>query len=236
MHRSILPRAALLLPLAGLPWSSGAQDALQSPGSIAERVRQFLQGQQASATASVEVEVDTPDPRLRLPLCERSLAAFLPPAGKTSGRVTVGVRCGGSVPWTLYVPAQVRLLDRVVVARRAFPRGTLIRAQDLALERRDLARESRGYFLHPEEVSGKLAARNIAGGAVLSPGLLDRPLAVTRGDQVSIVAELGGVVARMQGRALESGSRGERIRVLTLGSGKELKARVVSAGRVKIDR
>jgi len=230
----ILP-IILLLILADLTGPIGAQEALQSPESIGEQVQQFLQDRQASAAATVEVEVNTPDPRLRLPLCERPLEAFLPPAGKTAGRVTVGVRCNGSRPWSLYVPAQVRLFDQVVVTRRALPRGTLIQAQDLALKRRDLAQESRGYFLRPEEVIGSLAARTIVGNVVLNPGLLDRPLAVTRGALVSIVAELGHVVARMQGRALESGHQGERIRVLPLGSGRQLEARVVSPGVVKVD-
>ena len=233
MPRSIFPYFILLF-LISLP-CVGAQDALQSPESIAEQVKQFLHGEQTSTTGSVQIDVDALDPRLRLSLCSRSLETFLPPAGKTSGRVTVGVRCRGRIPWTLYVPAWVRLFDQVVVARRSFPRGTVLQAQDLSLERRDLTRERRGYFVRLQEVIGRRTARSIGRGTVLNPNLLERALILKRGARVSIVAEVGGVVARMQGRALEQGSQGERIRVLSLSSGKELEARVVSAGIVKVD-
>jgi flagella basal body P-ring formation protein FlgA len=238
MNRSLYLFPLLLLAALPCRMAHGEptrQGAIQSPQSIRDSVLAFLRGQQTSATASVQIHVDTPDPRLRLPLCDRPLEAELPPAGRPTGRVAVGVRCNGRSPWTLYVPALVQLFDRVVVSRRTLARGTPIQPGDLRLERRDLTRELNGYFLRLADVVGQAPSRTILPGRVLAPGLVQRPPAVTRGALVSIVAQLGGVEARMRGRALEPGALGARIRVETLSGGKELQARVVSAGTVKVD-
>lgn len=234
--RPILFRLALLSgllnPVSGV---SGASQEFQAHAEIQEQARQFLLQQVVMDGVRPEVAVNSPDGRLRLPRCPRPLEVFLPPSANKQGRVTVGVRCTGAVAWSLYLPAQVKLFAEVAVARQDLSRGVLLTEQDIVWEHRDVASLPRGYILEPKQILGKRLQRPLRRGAVLVPTLLEDPRLVKRGDLVYIVAQIGGIEARMQGKALAQGSLGERIRVLSLSSGKELDARVISAATVRVD-
>jgi len=233
--RRFLRHLLIGIGLVSTAAASAPPDAYQSPESIRDLVKQHLIDRVESRDAESEVTVDDLDPRLRLSRCDRPLEAFLPPSAPEAGRVTVGVRCRGSAPWSLYVPSRVRLLQEVVVARRELERGEMIQAGDLTLETRDLARLHRGYVLDPDKAVGLTPQRTIRRGRVVTPSLLRVPNAIDRGAQVNIVAWIGGIEARMKGEALGDGARGERIRVKNLSSGKELEGRIVSSGVVRVD-
>ncbi len=227
--------SALLLGAATLPAAAGADARLQPHDDIRETVRAFLLERAQRPGAEIEIEIGRLDPRLRLGRCARALEAYLPPSGRTLGRVTIGVRCDGDSPWSLYVPAQVQAFAPVVVAARQLERGSTLGRGDLRLERRDLGRLHRGYFLDPARVVGKSADQVVRRGRTLDPGMLSAATTIRRGEQVNIVASLGGIEARMRGKALSPGAVGELIRVENLSSGKELQARIVSAGTVAVD-
>jgi flagella basal body P-ring formation protein FlgA len=212
-----------------------AKSELQSHSSIRDAARNFLLQRSASTSGSVEVDVKRLDARLRLQRCDRALEAFLPASGKTSGRVTVGVRCNGGKPWSLYLPARVKRLETVVIAKHELMRGQPLRRSDLTLEQHDVGRLRRGYFVDLQRVIGQIPERNLPRGRVLSPKQLKAPDAIARGSEVSIVASIHGIQARMKGLALDNGALGERIRVKNLSSNKELEARITSAGTVQVD-
>lgn len=228
---------ALILGLLSISPLWASEQTIQSRESIREHVRQFLLQRATVGAGSHEVviKVNAMDARLRLSLCDKPLEAFLPPSARASGRVTVGVRCTGSKPWSLYVPAGIQQFDQVVVAKRHIKRGGLVTRADLTLERQDLTRLRRGYFLHPDDVLGLIAERGIRHGTTLTPHLLEQPMAVKRGARVVIIARIGGIEARMKGKSLDNGSLGEQVRVKNLSSKKELEARVISAGLVRVD-
>ncbi len=226
----------LLVGMLALPSIQAASTGpQQSHASIRETVKRFLLSQAPNGTGKVEIEVRRLDTRLRLARCDQPLETRLPPSGRKTGRVTVGVRCNGTSPWSLYVPARVVLLAEVVVVQRALRRGQRIDESDLALEEHDLARQHRAYFTRIEDVAGKIADRAMQTGRILHPALLDDPLAIERGSRVNIIARIGGIQASMRGQALDNGSLGERIRIRNLDSKRELEARVVSAGTVRVD-
>lgn len=238
MTRRLITRSTALL-LAGLsmnlPAAANNAGPWHSHDAIRDAVRSFLQTQAVFQTGEISIEVRRLDTRLRLARCDRPLVAQLPPSGKKTGRVTVGVRCEGESPWSLYVPARVSVMADVVVARRALKRGQRIRAEDLALEEQDLSRLHRAWFTRLDEVTGKVADRSVRPGRVINPKLLSDPLAVERGSRVNIVARIGGIQASMPGRALDDGALGERIRIKNLASKRELEARVVATGTVRVD-
>ncbi|WP_246884635.1 response regulator, partial [Pseudomonas protegens] len=60
------------------------------------------------------IQVNQLDPRMRMPNCDKELTANLESPAQPLGRVTVKVRCEGASPWTVFVPAQVKLFREVV--------------------------------------------------------------------------------------------------------------------------
>ncbi len=224
---------AVLLMMA----ASTSQAATQSLDAVARMAEGFAAGRaQASASGPVEVKAGRLDNRLRLAACDRPLEAFSPPGSRPFGRITVGVRCSGSKPWTLFVPVRVDVFGQVVVAAEPLARGERLDQNKVKVARYSLSRLPQGYFHDPSQVIGMILKRNLAAGQPLVPNMLKAERLIARGQRVTMVAGSGGLQVRMPGEALAAGARGERIRVRNLSSHRIVEGWVVKAGLVRVDR
>ncbi len=212
-----------------------AAEPVQSLDAIEQAVSAFLRAETAGGYLREPViEVGRLDPRLRLAPCDLPLETFLPRGGKVVGHVSVGVRCPGVKPWTIYVQAQVRPLAPVVVTRKALPRGTLLGSADIELVEQDLSRLTTGYLADLDAVIGMKLRRSVRAGLPLNDSLLEAPVAVRRGERVIIVARGDGLEVRMEGEALADGAPGAVIPVRNRSSGLEIEAEVVGPGAVQV--
>jgi flagella basal body P-ring formation protein FlgA len=209
--------------------------SLQSHASIKATAEQFISAAvEASHGLTPEVTAGGLDSRLRLSGCDLPLEAFLPTGGRLLGNVTVGVRCTGSRPWSLYVPVRVALFGKVVVAARPLTRNGVLARADLKLERRDLAQLHTGYFTDPAGLVGKKVSRNIAMNATLGTDQVRDPLAVKRGQRVELVAAGNGIEVRMKGEAMADGAAGDRIKVRNLSSRRVVDGVVDASGAIQV--
>jgi len=161
----------------------------------------------------VTVEADEIDARLRLARCDSPLAVRIPAARRGTTRVTAEVQCAGSSPWKVHVPARVVVYQRVVVAARSMARGSVLTAGDIELAERDTSSLPAGFLLQTEHAFGNRLRRDINAGKPLSPGMLETPALVKRGQQVTLEAGSGGMVVRMAGVAKADGIKGQVIPV-----------------------
>lgn len=229
-----LHAAILAFAVVAQPAEATTDDAIQDPESIRETARQFAAGMAAAERGAARVEVGTLDRRLRLPQCDRPLSAFLSPTSRTATRQSVGVRCEGTVPWSLYVPVTIERPGEVVVSTRPIPRGQIIAEGDVRLAERDLATLHRGYLNDPAQAIGQRAERDLPGDEALSPANLGKPNVIKRGAEITIMAADELLDVRVGGVALASGGIGERIRVRNASSKRELDAVVVGEGLVQV--
>lgn len=225
----------LLALAAAFPLATEAAGEWQSLEGIRAEVQAFLEQQTAEGyTNAPTVEVGSVDPRLRLPACTGPLEAFLPRGGRLVGHVTVGVRCAAPKAWTLYVQATVRPMAHVVVAGRALSRGVELGPDDVELQERDLSRLTGGYITDLDSVFGMKLRRSVRAGLPLNESLLQAPLAIRRGERVTILARSGELEVRMEGEATTDGAQGQVIRVRNLSSRREIEAVVVAPGLVEV--
>ena len=165
------------------------------------------------------LQVGPVQPRLQLPRCE-DVKAGIAPGLRDRSRVLVELRCEGRTTWHLFVPVKIVGTSPVAVAAHAIVAGTVLTAQDLAVEERDLIGLPPGYLDDPAIAVGLTASRGISGGAVLTNQQLLAAKAVQRGQTVTLVANGGGMSVRMAGRALADGLINQRVKVQNLSSGK----------------
>ena len=210
--RRLRPSLWLLLLLAGLLLPSKAQATQQSLAQIQTTVKQFVQ-QHIARGQQADIQLGALDPRLRLAACDQSLSPFFPHGRSALGNTTVGIRCRGSRPWTLYVPVKVSLYAMVLVA-----------AQPL-----------QGYFTDNSQVIGRTPMRPLAAGSVLTPRNLPAPRLVQRGDTVLIMVKNPRFEVRMQGEALANGAKGDRIKVRNLLSRKIIQGEVLAKGVIQVN-
>ncbi|KFE45426.1 MULTISPECIES: flagellar basal body P-ring formation chaperone FlgA [Pseudomonas] len=180
-----------------------------------------------------EIEVKQLDPRTRMPYCDKDLTASLE-SPKPVGRVNVKVRCEGTSPWTVFVPAQVHLFRNVVTAVRPLKRDSLVSEDDVALRERDIGQLGQGFLTSLDQAVGQKTVRPAVMDQVLSPTYLEQPQLIHKGDQVVIIARSGTLAVRMPGEALSDGGLNEQIRVRNLNSKRVIKASVTGAGQVEV--
>ncbi len=213
---------------------AAALPEFQDHESIRDAAAFFLKAKTAEQTNEVQIDIGRLDERLNLAACNGKLDAFLPPGSRATGNLTIGVRCAGPKPWTIYMPAGVKVFGSIVVTRRALPRGVTLHEDDLVVTDVELSTLTAGYIEHVPSAIGKQLKTALGKGATLTPRILEQPRLVRRGERVVISAQGDGMDIRMEGKALADGLQGERIRVQNLGSRRIIEATVTSAGVVQV--
>ncbi|BBA32608.1 SAF domain family [Methylocaldum marinum] len=223
----------LILWVLAMPRAFAAE-GLQSHASIMEAITALVESDFRQKAQEFQMEPIKLDPRLRLPLCDRHLEAFFLSARRESGFLSLGVRCEGTHPWTIYNKVRVKVYRNVVVLKNAVRQGARLTETDLGLERRDLAELRGSYFTSYEPVINRPVRRTLAAGAVLSPDWLTVPKLIRRGQKVTIQAQSSHVAVKMSGRALSDGEAGQRIRVRNDQSKRIVEGMVAGPGLVLI--
>jgi len=231
-----------VLPALGLfGYSSPHAAPLTLPEELIGATEGFLEFmvedylERSEIPARHEIQVSPLDPRLRLAACDNDLTQSLESPAQPVGRVTVRVSCEGSTPWTVFVPAQVRIFRPVAVLKIPLKRDNIIGPADIAMIEQDVGLLNRGYISDPAQAIGKKLTRPLQADQVLTPAHLQVAESVKRGDQVVIAARGGGINVRMQGEALSGGTLGQQISVRNLSSQRVIRARVVGPGQVEVD-
>ena len=232
-RRWLLP--AVLLPLMIQASIATAGASTQSQESIRDAVMAFITQGIEEKYPHHEIKVSRLDPRLKLAACQRPLEGFLSAGAKLIGNTTIGIRCTGNNPWTIYVPTSVKAMRKVVITTHPILRSATISKDDIRLEERDVTAGAEAYIFNPDHVLGKLAKRALNSSTALTPGMLSAPLLIRRGQQVIILAEGPGVEVRMAGTALMDGTEGQIIRAKNKLSKRTVEGRVIQPGIIKVN-
>lgn len=212
-----------------------AAELAQSLADIQKRAEEFLLTQHTGSTEPVEVQVSQLDPRLRLASCGTPLEAFQSNGARALGSTTVGIRCPGPQPWTVYISASVRAFTEVLVATRFLPQGAVLSGADLKAERHDLSALAGNYETVPARLIGKKLRRSVPMDMVISPQNVTMPPLITKGERVSVLARQAGIEVISSGIALSDAALGERLRVRNESSQKVIEGTVRAAQRIEVE-
>ncbi|WP_341303523.1 flagellar basal body P-ring formation chaperone FlgA [Pseudomonas sp. TMP25] len=199
---------------------------------LEQAVSDYLQ--RSNIAGRHEIQINRLDPRLRLAACAQALTTTLESPAEPIGRVTLRVRCDGAAPWTVFVPAQVRLYREVVIANRPMKRDSLVTEMDVVMAERDVGLLNQGYLTALRQALGKKLTRPLQPDHVIAPTHVQIAEAIRKGDQVVISARSGGMSVRMPGEALSDGIIGKQISVRNQRSNRVVRARVIGPGQVEV--
>jgi flagellar basal body P-ring formation protein FlgA len=173
------------------------------------------------------------------PVFPRGLAActalepFMPPGARTFGRTTVGVRCVGAKPWTLYVSARVAVEVTYYVASRQIGAGESLSAADFMPRAGDLGTLPQTIITDPNQATGAVALARIAAGLPLRTDMLRSAASVLIGQTVKVIAVGTNFTISAEGSALNNAEPGQQVRVRT-GNGQVIQGVVKDAGTVQV--
>jgi len=159
----------------------------------------------------IDVVANTIDARLRLTACAEPLQTSIPYGSNSTTRVTVEVRCASPKPWKIFVPVRAAIFRQILVATRPLTRGSILAPDDIILAEFDTSRLPRGYIVSSEHATGQKLRRAIKTGDPITPGLLEMPAMIHRGQKVSLHARSGALTVRMAGIAKSDGILGQII-------------------------
>ena len=130
----------------------------------------------------------------------------------------------------------LRFTARVPVPRRMIRSEQMISRADLVFVEKVLGVEGERYVLDIDAAIGRIARRTLLPNRMIALRSISLPFVVRRGALVDVQTFLSGMRIEMRGEALEDGAVGDEIRVLNPRSKKILRAKVVGAGSVEVER
>jgi flagella basal body P-ring formation protein FlgA len=201
------PAQAAAQPAAPVP--AGQQDG----EAIRRAALAYLQQQSAGLPGKVDISVATVFPR-GLAACT-TLEPFLPTGARVWGRTTVGVRCSGERPWTLYLQAKVSIHATYFLASRSIAPGELLSAADLIARDGDLTLLPQAVITDPAQAVGSVSLMRVSAGLPLRRDMLKSADSVTIGQSVKVVAQGANFAISAEGSAMNNASPGQPVRVKT---------------------
>ncbi len=191
---------------------------LLDPATIAVAAQAAVRAQAGAAAEALVLQSTPLDPHLRIAACDQPLQAFVTGDGALHSQTMVGVRCDGSVRWTLYNSVTVQSEAPVLIARHALTRDTELTPADFQLENRRVPGTLSAYVTESAALAGQRLRRPLAGGEPLAIDALAPAFLIHRGQQVVLLARAGGIEVRMSGVALADGRASDSIRVQNVSS------------------
>ncbi len=219
---------ALALPLV-LPLAPALAGTPAGASDLRALAQQYLQAQTRGLGERVTVEVEPP--RAHFGDCANP-KPFLPGNGaRRWGKVSVGLRCAGG--GVRYLQARVNVQVRYWESAHDVPRGAPVTVAHLKARQGDLGKLPRNVVRDLAALEGSVARRPLPAGTVLQHSLITRPALVERQQWVTVATGGAGFQIARRARALDSGGRGDAIRV-RLQSREILNAEVTGPGEARL--
>lgn len=210
-------------------------EGIQSLQTIQVIAEQQIKDSAPSKVGVLHVQAINLDTRLRLAQCPIAPEAFLPSGMSLGPRATVGVRCTQGVQWTVYVAVAVESEAPVLILNHPVAHDVVLTAADVEVTVRRLPGLSSGYLTDVKQLASQSAKRDLAAGVILTPGMLTPTTLIRRGQQVTLLAAVGGLEVRSEGVAMSDGSANSRIRVKNLTTAKVVEGIVDNGSLVRVD-
>ncbi len=156
--------------------------------------------------------------------------------GRVQMDVSIFVR--GEKKISLPVYLDIRVMQRMAIARSGLPKGELLTENNVLIDRRPVETSNPGAL--PESIIGRKLKRPLPAGQVVQASDLDEASVTTAvlvkaKSPVKIIARVGALTIEAAGEAMQDGRLEDRVKVKNTESKKVLSARVTGPGKVEID-
>ena len=129
---------------------------------------------------------------------------------------------------------EITISQPVVVAKCNIPKGIGIQANFLSIEHRKIKNPANILLTNINQVRGKIANRLIAKGKIISRSDFKQDFIVSKGSVVALIIQKGSLKIQAHGKALENGTLGQLIRIISLNSNKERIGEVAGRNQIRI--
>jgi len=136
---------------------------------------------------------------------------------------------------SMQVRMRIRKFADVVVAKDKFDRHDLLDPTALTVERADITTIREQPVRSINELDGLRTTRIVRRGTILTAGLVESIPDIEPGAEVEIIVQSGLCTITARGKALESGYKGDLVKVKNAASGKIIHAEVIDNVSVAVN-
>ena len=207
------------------------------PEQIHRSILRVLEQEMAGKVRAIHAVVIAPLDSMKIPSSNIELRVSPNGFGEGLGRRAFHVQINmNGKPWqTIDAIADVSASIDAVVPTRVIQIDSVIEAEDVTVHRIKLTDLDHQLITDIKDVIGKSAARPLQTNNPIRLGMVKKPYAVRKGDRVSIEARHGGLSIQVVGVTKASGEIGQSVTVANVDSGKELRAKIVGPGTVRVE-
>ena len=154
---------------------------------------------------------------------------------RNDGRFDMTVELvGASGPRKLVLTGTAREMVSVLTLAQPLDKGQLVRPEDVTVLRLPRSRVPARSLTEVADVAGLAARSNLRPGRPLSRSDLERPQLIARGDQVTLIFEIGAMRLTTKGQAMASGAAGDLIDIMNIQSRRTVTGTVLGRGQVRV--
>lgn len=184
--------------------------------------------------ASVHITLNNLAALSYLPACEDKVIRVSNQRPDAVKRTNYEISCN-TPNWTSYIPVTQSIKIEAIKTSSPINRGQVIERSNTVVGEVDISSLRGHIFTRQNTPYGLIASRNIRINTFLTDNLTDQPTLVKKGDSVLITASSGSITVKMNGIALENGSKGKQIRVKNTSSERIIYAKVVTNSEVLVN-
>jgi flagella basal body P-ring formation protein FlgA len=227
---------ALTAWLCATPCAAATQEALLTAQRAEEVLKQYVLKHSPWQSANVELRVVGFSP-VALPAGTLAYRVLKPNLGITPGTTSflLAVDAAGKEQQRLWIKAEIRIFEEVVVSSTPLAARNLVYAKDIRLERRDVSALHARPYKRIDAVAGQQVSRALEINEILTEKSVDRPTLMRRGAPITLVYETRNLRVESPGLTVEPGKIGETIQVKNPSSGKLIRGVVVDERTVRIN-
>lgn len=209
-----------------------ATSAASAP-TYAERINEFLMAQAPSHLKNPQVIINGNYRKAAAKQCDTLVDISSPQPIKWPGRGLIEVQCDQQPPLVLPIATD---FDRIAwQVTTAVNRGALLADDVIAPVMIKASAAPHNMASSKDHWQGKIAKRFLSAGAPLKLSDITEPVAVKRGQRVSLLAQFGKVKATMIATAMQDGRIGDSVSVKINNSQRVLQGVVVDNGTVSVN-
>jgi len=180
---------------------------------IKKQVRSHIIQRASFLGNDVTARVNNIDQRLRLKKCTAPLQIKTTGNELKPGRNTLNVSCLSDTPWRIFLTSHIEVYKDIYVAKNLLSKGAVVKSSDLMLKKTNITSLHKRYLSNRTGIINQSVKRTIAKGDLFTTNNLTDRLLIKKGDLINIIASNKGFAINMKGKALASGSEGQRISV-----------------------
>jgi len=223
----------LILLIALIASSQAKGTPIEPLSNIHQAIQDYYRSELADPIPGqrVTLRLGKLDKRLRLNKCDTPLEIFIPEGTRNPVRFTLGVKCLGPKIWNIYVPVQLSVFEKVLVAAKPLRRGEVISESHLKMAEINVAKQRTRTFKSKDEIIGSRVKRPLnLNGLIRSRDIC----MICKGQQVTLVAQSSELQVKMKGKALKDGMKGDLILIKNLKSKRQIEGIVLAPGLVEV--